>query len=94
MEEEKRKKNEEHGEMAMNATTIFPRILKALRENSNVKEKREALTYISRYRITYLTGDEKVMAIISAFDIAKWMTATRNEPARMSNLLQRQINVN
>ncbi|XP_014479812.1 PREDICTED: telomere-associated protein RIF1-like isoform X2 [Dinoponera quadriceps] len=33
--------------MAMNTTTIFSRMMKTLRENSSVKEKREALTYIS-----------------------------------------------
>ncbi|XP_026828469.1 telomere-associated protein RIF1 isoform X2 [Ooceraea biroi] len=33
--------------MATTANTIFSRMLKTLRENNNIKEKREALTYIS-----------------------------------------------
>ncbi|XP_012529406.1 telomere-associated protein RIF1 isoform X2 [Monomorium pharaonis] len=33
--------------MATTTNAIFPRMLKALRENGNVKEKREALTYIA-----------------------------------------------
>lgn len=48
VKERRKEKKRGRDEMAATTSATFPRMLKALRENDNVKEKREALTYIAR----------------------------------------------